>query len=201
MKAAQVTTLPILLRSTLEAYVDFVNVLHQKDYFKRMYVSYLSSKVSMLQAAHDEPDNQYLKLISHMEGLRQELKNTRRELASLRQEGHRPLEIPERFSLAKMEDLYSSVYALLCKHSHNDVSSLEDRHLEKSNGQYQVVFFAELDPSRVFMYLDTLAGLLNDSSLKIHGTFKTGSEGKFDLLSCELAELRDHVVQNEETKA
>lgn len=60
------------------------------------------------------------------------------------------------------------MYWLLCLHGHNNLSALEDRHIEKQDGDYNVTLFKEEDPEDFVRYLDTLIATLIDSTERIH---------------------------------
>lgn len=90
------------------------------------------------------------------------------EINKLKEQGHGPLDVSDRFSKAGLKNQYQSVYWVLCLHTHNNMSALEDRHIEKQGDAYKVVLFKEEDPKDLIRYFDTLSEVLIDSSTRIH---------------------------------
>jgi ribosomal protein L19 len=60
------------------------------------------------------------------------------------------------------------MYWLLCLHGHNNLSALEDRHIEKQGNDYNVVLFKEEDQEDLVRYLDALIAILIESTTRIH---------------------------------
>ena len=173
-------TLPTLMRSLLEAYADFLNTLEKPEYFKNMYASFLKQKLDLVRKAKKNPDNPYLKDVVESVDLKQAQTNLESEIERLKNSGHSPLNVAERFSKAGLSNEYQSVYWLLCLNTHNNVYDLENRHIEKTGDDYAVALFKENSPDDLIRYFDTLAATLIDSSIRIYDFLATKTSHRFD---------------------
>lgn len=170
LKANECSSLPALLRNLLEAYIDLVNLCRCPDYIFRMQAAFLSEQSRVLKVAIESGDeNPYLKALAAEEGLQDHAQKVEKELHELKTRGFGPLRIKERFEKAALTEMYESVYALLCQHSHNNLNILERRHLEISNDDHRVAYFQPWSREALLPYVDTVAGVVV-GSLKSLGT-------------------------------
>jgi len=176
LEKKQVTALPILLRSFLEAYADFRASVEDSKYYMNLYASFLKEKLRLVRNADKNQQNPYLAGLVHSLDINNEKEKLQTEMDRCRKENRGPLENRDRFDKGKLEYEFQSMYWLLCLHGHNNLSALEDRHIEKQGDDYNVVLFKEEDPEDLVRYLDTLIATLIDSTERIHkllGTTKT----------------------------
>lgn len=175
--------LPILLRSNIEAYVDFLNLIKYKSYVDTMKASWLEEHIKLLQGTLSNQDSPYTKNLSNYGDTEKQLEIDKKELESLKLINKKPKNIAERFKLAELTNEYNSIYRILCSYSHNSPSALERRHVERSEEDYRIVLFKE-DPEILLPYISTLCGILTHSSQCIHEFFKSSMEKDMEKL-CE----------------
>lgn len=109
----------ILLRSTLESYVDLLNVLSDESY------------VDCILAADADSEHKYLSGYSSENAYyRASEPPSEKRLDVLKSEKSQGLKISKRFQKAGCMDLYLTVYNNLCRHSHGNVSALASKHFE-----------------------------------------------------------------------
>jgi len=181
---------PVLLRAQLEAYVDLRNLCDGVDYLNFMHAAYLAQKQKLLKAAFLRgKDNQYLKDLANSPDLKSGYEKVSIEIAELKKEGYKKLEVAERFEKANVSNLYDSVYPMLCQHSHNNIDILERRHLEIDKNLVSISYFQEADKDRNLFLIDTIAGVLSDSTAQVFTLFGIDM-GKMSELQTKLADLR-----------
>lgn len=143
IKSNDLISIPPLLRSQFEAYVDLINLCKYKNYHKVLYAIYLKQQEKMLQETFDNSDNPFFKdTIKHFPDRGSEIKKIRGELKRVENEISNfkgdYTKIKTRFEFAGLEETYTSIYSLLCQDTHNDLLRLESRHLYKKNGQIKI---------------------------------------------------------------
>jgi hypothetical protein len=168
LDSRQTTALPILLRSFLEAYADFRAIVEDSGYFKNMNASFLREKMRLLKSADQNQQNPYLAELVQAQNISKEQADLDAAMAMYRKDDRGPLDNWQRFERGKLQYEYQSIYWLLCLHGHNNLSALEDRHIEKQGEDYNVVLFREEDPEDYLRYVDTLISILIDSTEVIH---------------------------------
>lgn len=170
------TAVPILLRSLLEAYTDFRACIEDPEYYRNMYASFLEQKLRFLKYIETSPQNPYLVGLDKATSVQTERTKLMAEMEKYKKEGRGPLKTRERFARGKLEHEHQAPYWLLCLHSHNNLSAIEDRHLEKHGDDYQVTLFKEEKSEDLVRHLDSLLGILIDSTRRIHSFLETEAE-------------------------
>jgi len=178
-KNNNISSVPIILRALTEVYADFRSSQNDNEYFKNMYASYLNEKLRFLDAFERNPNNQFLRdakkeIVPYLE--RQKLNA---ELEQLKNEKRMPLKTWERFMRGGLLDEYSSVYWLLCLHSHSNLSAIEERHIQEDGEKFRVILFKDEDPLDLLRYTDTILTIIIAASIDIHRFMKTGNENKY----------------------
>ncbi len=165
------SSIPLLLRSIVEAYIDLVNLSKDKNYYNYIVASYYKEHKRLLKNILDDPNsNRFFIKSKSMPDLQKKLQDAERDLNQLIAQGYSPLNIKEKFEKADMSELYGSVYYLLCQEFHNDPKALESRHIDMKNRK--VTIFMERSIEEIHPYIDSLAGVLVlsfQSVLKILG--------------------------------
>lgn len=158
--------LSVLLRSALETFVDFVILVKCPDYWRTMHAQSLKQQLKM---GRPDPDNPFLKNLQSSQGFRTQLSKIESDLEELKKNGHKPLEIWERYKKAEMSHEHSSVYVILCMETHVDLLNLQHRYLRRSatNPEIRVPNHANSDSvlGNLFILLD----ILLKSSEKVRG--------------------------------
>ncbi|MBI5966360.1 MAG: hypothetical protein HY882_00685 [Deltaproteobacteria bacterium] len=185
------TGVPPIFRSILEAYVELKNLHEKAEYGYHMDASYREQWIKVLKESRNKP-NPYLKAISEIDNLDNQIQEHEKALADLKKKNYTPLNVFQRFERAGMEDGYRSLYNFLSNDAHSNIRALVDRHLEMHETDFTVVFYKDEPLEDFLTYLDSVVGLLTDASMRIHRFFETGSIGEIEILSQELNEIRSH---------
>jgi hypothetical protein len=190
--ARQVTCVPILLRTLLDALASFRCCIVDPNHFKAMYASFTKEKRRLLGSVMKNADNPYLKELSKTIDVAVAIPELEKELAALKAQGYEPLSAFEEFKKAGLQAEFQSLYWQLCMHAHNNVSALEDRHIERTGESYEVVFFKEEDAADLIRYLDAMCGIVLEATKRLHEILTTGENAKINAIGASLAEIRAH---------
>jgi len=184
------TTVPVLFRVQLEAYVDLRNLSDSVEYLQFMTVAYLHEKKKILNNAIKRGhQNVYLEALANSKDLRGKYDEACAQIAELKKKGGKKLKVWERFEKAGLTDLYESIYPELCQHSHNNLNILEKKHLMEMDGTVKVSYFQPAEKEQSFHIIDTIAGILADSTAQVFSVLGIDSE-KLSKLKTKLEELR-----------
>jgi hypothetical protein len=191
LKANKCAAVPALLRRRLEAYIDSVNLSRCSEYIFTMQAAFLKEQSRILKAAGESGGrNPYLEALLAEDGLEEHIQKVTSELQGLQERRLGPLTIKERFEKAGLTEMYQSVYALLCMHSHNNLNILERRHLEISNDDCRVAYFKRWDKDSVLPYIDTIAGVIVDSLRHVAALLNVKQDINVEGVEERLASLR-----------
>lgn len=182
---------PILLRSQLEAFVDFTNLAADRKYGYHMDAAHLNEWRKVLKEAKTSA-NPYLKDMSEFKDLDSALADYERQLAELASKGYRPLKQAEKFERSGQAQEYRSFYNFLCCHSHNNMRALMDRHVAilAEGTDIEVQFFAPAVLTDLLQYFDSAVGILVAATIGIHEALESPRKADAELLAVQLAELR-----------
>ncbi len=182
---------PILLRSQLEAFVDFTNLASDRKYGYHMDAANLSEWNKILREAQTG-ENPYLQGFSEKIDLDQLLTDQEAQLEKLKSEGYPPLNIFQKFERSGQTQEYKSFYNFLCCHSHNNMRALIERHVAILDGgaDIEVQFFPLTTKADMLQYFDAAVGILVTATLKIHEALESPKKAEAQSLCEELAEKR-----------
>jgi hypothetical protein len=189
-KAGETICLPVIMRTVLDAFASFRCCVKDPNHFKSMYASFTKEKLRLVDASIVNPGNPYLAGLAASIHADSEKTGLAQQLAHLATNGHKPLKPWQEFEKADLSAEYQSLYWQLCLHAHNNVYALEGRHLEKTGDDYRVVFFKEANAEDLVRYLDSLCGVLLDSSISLHGLLGSGKVSVFEDLQSRLGLFR-----------
>jgi hypothetical protein len=99
----------LIFRSFIEAYADLKNLHEKAEYSYYMDASYHKQWIKLLKEAKNKP-NPYLKDISQVGNLDEQIQEHEKEFADLKNKEYNPLNVFQRFERAGMEDEYRSLY-------------------------------------------------------------------------------------------
>ena len=108
---------PILLRSAVEANLDFVNLAAEPKYGYRMKASFFKEWIKILEDSQTT-SNPFLSGFTNHPATTDILDGFKEERQQLKDEGYEPLNVYEKFDIADQNDVYKSVYNFLCCDSH-----------------------------------------------------------------------------------
>lgn len=183
--------IPILLRSQLEAFVDFANLVEEKKYGYHMDAAHLSEWLRVLSEAKTTA-NPYLKEISEYENLDSALADCESRLTELEKDGYSQLSVKKRFSRSGLAQEYRSFYNFLCCHSHNNIRALMERHVAvvADGTDIEIRFFALPEQTSQVVYIDSAAGILVSATKTIHQVLDSPKKAETEMLFNKLQELR-----------
>jgi len=180
---------PILFRSLLEAYVDFKNLAADRSYLNHMQITWHKELLRALRAAKGG-GNPYLSDIQRASNLDSEIRARSSELDRLRGKGCRSFSVAERFKKAGMVKEYDSLYAIMCGHTHSDISGLIDRHIEISGNDFIVVSYKDECLECFLPYIESTCEWVIHASQEVHKVLKTSREKVFDDMAQKLGNVR-----------
>ena len=134
LKAHDVAGIYHLVRGQLEAFGDLLNLLSDPAYVEQMDAAYCAEVRRVLQAVVREGLGE-----KHLGDMSASLKTAEDRLDELKKRGVSRLNVSDRFRRAGLAGEYYSVYAYLCTHTHNNVSALETRHVDKTREPHQLL--------------------------------------------------------------
>jgi hypothetical protein len=177
MKANDHAGIPVILRSQLEAFVDFANLIEDKDFIKTIAATFVDQKKRL-----------YENLKKHLAP--SEIPSVTNDGTEKVADGYKPQKIWKRFKNIKLQKTYITAYFILCGYGHNNLAMLEHRHLEKTEKDHKVVFFKE-EPFLIFLrFAFTLGATLVDSHKNLLDFFDKSMEEESNLLCSKFSQLR-----------
>ena len=179
-----------IFRSFLEAYVDFVNLDKDPNYFKHCFAKHHEQWAKALKASFG--DNPYLAGIAAYKDRDKILKDHKSKLRRLTEEGFPPLSVYQRFLRAGMEDEYKSIYNFESREAHNDIGALFTRHFEIEDESFDLTFYKTVSLADFFVHLDSIAGLLLSATKKLHTRLRSGREAELKALEQQLDAAREN---------
>jgi len=184
---------PILLRAILEAFVDLVNLTRTAQYGYYLEVSYIKEWLKILDEAK-LGKNEYLASITALLTLDETIAKWRKEKAKLEAKGFHALKIEQKFKQADMEKEYRSIYNILCSDSHNNLRSLIDRHIQREETDFEIVFYKAYTSEDSAHFVGTNAELLLRATQVVHDFFDSSAKGEIPEYRTEMDRLRGEEV-------
>src|SRR5665648_450493 len=182
---------PIIFRSFLEAYIDFINLHEKAEYSYNMDAGNHEQWIKVLKKAKYKPNNQYLKSISKINNLDEQIQEHEKEFVDLKNKGYNSLNIFQRFEKAGMQDEYHSLYNILSNDTHSNIRALINHNLEIHEIDFMVIYYKDEPLDDFLVYIDSTVGPLINTSLKIHSFFKTSSITEIEKLAKKVDEIRN----------
>ncbi len=186
---------PILLRSALEANLDFMNLAKEPRYGYHMRAAELHEWIKILREAKKK-QNPFLSDIAQIPNLDEVIVQWETELSELKKKQFRPLNQKQKFNRAELEPVYQSVYNFLCCHSHNNIRALVSRHIDIAADQrdFQVEYYAPVNLDILLPYIDSFCGIIMSSTETIHRILQSDATDQVNALKKELDEKRKQVL-------
>ena len=120
---------PVLRRTLLEAHVDLKNLEENPEYCYNMDASNIQEWLRVTKEAGNL-ENPYLKGMADLDDFDDQIAEWEKELQQLRQDGYPVLKNIQEFEAVEMLAEYRSVYNFMCSESHNNIRSLQGRHIQ-----------------------------------------------------------------------
>lgn len=188
---------PILLRSLLEAHVDFVNLAKDRRYGYHMKAAELHEWIGVLEEAQTKK-NPFLKGLHKKAGQGQVLRQWQQELRELKNKGYHWLSISDKFKRARLKSVYRSVYNFLCCDSHNNIRALNSRHVNimTDTSNFSVEFYHAPDADLLLADMDMFCSIAVYATNTIHKKLKSGATDQLDQLTKSLRKHRKEWKKN-----
>lgn len=168
-KDGKYTAIPLILRSMLEANVDLLNLIKERDYSKSMTISYLHQKAQIIENILDKtPRTTFVEQNKHR--FESELSTTKFKIKKLVSAGAKKLKIYEKFQNADIDQVYI-LYQDLCRESHNNLDRLEYRHIIRENSHFRVAYFKDWDNADIIKIISMTVRFLINPFRKIQEYF------------------------------
>jgi hypothetical protein len=178
MKANDHAGVPVLLRSQLEAFVDFANLIDDKDFIKTIGATFVEQKKRLYKNLKEQLDLSEAPSFTD-DGIE--------KIA----EGYKSQNIRKRFENINLQKTHITAYFYLCGYSHNNLAMLEHRHIEKNENDHKVIFFKE-EPFLMFLrFAFTLGATLIDSHKNLIDFFEQSLKSKSNIICSKFSKLRE----------
>lgn len=165
--------IPSVLRTILETYVEFINLINDKTYGYYMEAAHEKKTWLKLLEEADKRDNIYLADLSKLPDLSQRVESTKKSVEDLQAKGYKPLLAKDRFKKAGLMDVYNSAYNTLSADVHSNIQALLDRHIEIENGNFNVILYKGMSSDESQMYINWVSNYLTECSVDIHELLKS----------------------------
>jgi phage host-nuclease inhibitor protein Gam len=185
------TSGPAVLRSILESYADLCATIKDGTYVERMIVTFLHEKRRLLTDMLQSPGNPFHADLARSIDVRKELDVLNSDIKAYAERNKHRLSQRARLECAELPELIGSVYWQLCLESHNNISSLEARHIVENGEDFGLVIFAEKRAGKLALYLDTLLAIVLDSAVRVHEFFESKVSAKYDTKVAALQTFRE----------
>lgn len=166
VREQQFISIPILTRSVLEAWVDFVCLTADASYSKFIDAAHDSGVARMIDQAV-LAGNQYLQQLGKEPSVLADREEIRKRDLENKKLGVKMLLAKERFERAGLTDMYYSVYSHLSAECHNDMRVLIQRHLTYNEAEGVRLTLYRADPPFVATSLFQILDLLTGMSMKV----------------------------------
>lgn len=188
------TVVPILLRSLLEAQVDFLNLAEDRGYGYHMRATWLKEWIKLLKEAGSKP-NPFLKGFAQLANRQIMLSEWESELKKLTDQGYNPLKHWEKFERAHLQDAYASLYNFLCCETHNDIRALTSRHVQiaADGTDFQVQLYTPVDLDDFIADMDAFCGIAIKVTEVIHRVLESAETEAITRLNLDLQDLRNQI--------
>lgn len=186
--------IPILLRSYIEAYLDYVNLASDKTYGFHMDAAEAKEWIKLLGEAKFG-ENPFLTNIASYEEIAVALAQQQLKLCQLKRDGYNPLSQEDKFIKAKLSPLYRSVYNSLCCDSHNNIRSLVSRHINISTDQqdFSVEFYRRINPDELYFQIALFCNFMVSATEILNSALQVGNPSAVDELRTKYSEIFKNV--------
>jgi hypothetical protein len=161
------------VRSILESYADLCSLAKDPLYARRMLATLYKERCRLFEDMVNHPTNQYHASLAQQLDPAVELAAATQQLANEKADGFEPLDNYQRLDVAGLSNEYRSLYWQLCMESHNNIATIEQRHIDASNGDAVLVLERPTPPGTMMKYYDSLVSMLIEASILVHTQAKS----------------------------
>lgn len=170
----RLASVPIIFRSFLETYVDFVNLMAEPTYLKHMEAANIANQIKHFESYFD--GNPYNANPHELGDIKNKLEDHIDRLKILEADKYGKLTAFRRFELADMKNEYWSIYRFASSQAHGDLGAIFNNHIVANGDSFNLVIYQAGDKNNLTAELDSIAGLLMDATRRIHGRLKSDCE-------------------------
>ncbi len=133
------SAVPTVLRSELDAYIDFLILFADLNHWKTIELEYFAGRIDAYQALLQPARNRNLPPHSiDPEESAGKIRAWNERVAALKSQGAKRLKAYDRFERAEKPEMYETLYIPLCDHTHNNLRVLADRYIENPGDGFQL---------------------------------------------------------------
>lgn len=190
---------PSVLRSSIEAHLDFVNLAKDRRYGYRLELTRLEEYSKFVENAL-KGTNPFTSALAPSE-LQENLHMVKGKVQFLKHEkGARRLSPKIKFELADELDSYDTLYWILCCEAHNDGVALSIRHAEQSadGAGPAIALYKPMDSERIDVYIHCVCRILIADAEVLFKTLGMAIPESIDTLKLEhesLIERNDRTIE------
>lgn len=175
-----ISSIPVILRSALEAYVDLHNLYRDENYFLVLRYDFDKPLVDILNKA--KSGNPNLSKIASEQSINELIENSKKSMGSLKEQGIvKRMNLEEKFRKAGMIDQYHSIYDRLCCDGHNNDRALCERFMcFDSEKKPSIVFFKRRSNEDILFFLEICTLIFLSATSIIHRYFSTECQSNID---------------------
>ena len=194
LNRSSVTSVGSIIRSMLESFADLCAVIAEPTYVERMLATFEDQKLRLLKNMSRSRSDEFYKDLAGQLDVEAMKSQVSTALSEYRSRGHQALSNAERFREADLIYIYESLYWHLCLSGHNDISSLERRHIRVSDGSVELIMLRENDLQEVAIYLEALLAIVSDGSLRVHRLVASPRVRHYEQRASELLAFRKAAI-------
>lgn len=190
LDARKTAAVGAVLRSIVESFADLSALVRSPNYVDRVVATAYESKRRLLRQVAKAPVADHLRGIASGLNADAELAKVEALLADSRKRGHLPLHNRDRFEAAGLLNVHATLYWHLCLSAHNELHSLESRHVEHMGDAYRLVAFREAAPNDLALYYDGTLMFVLDATLLVFAHINVKRVGFYERVGEALNALR-----------
>lgn|GEM_PF-2505128 len=168
-KGNKTAGVPILVRSVLEVYCHIKSIQKRKANFYYLELQSLRQSKKEIINIENNPKNPFLPSFENNEELLKYKNDISGRLTELKKSGYSDGSgMKGLFDRAGLAAINQSIYPLLCRHSHSNISVLRSLHLltdENEDGKYKVVYGNVMKEDQMNAFLDLMTDIMNDLAM------------------------------------
>ncbi|MCR1795750.1 MULTISPECIES: DUF5677 domain-containing protein [unclassified Leptospira] len=150
-----------LLRSMVESYVDFRNLMTIPDYEKSLEIENAQQREKQLKYRDRASEHPLVKIFFPSESA---IDQEKLDIAKIKkvatEQNIKSLKIIDKFQKAQMEPEYYTIYSHLSSQTHGNLLKLLDKKFNVNNGTAKIRVFTEVDDLTLSPLIDMTAGIL-----------------------------------------
>lgn len=160
--------IPVLLRSAIEVYADFLVVLKDTGNYHYIHANYLREQQRYFKNAETDDGLGGVREMPEYITRRAEID---RELREYKDAGISPLTVKERMDLAGLGEMYNSTYWLLSNATHSNLTELSARHVRHEDEIIAIEAFSPIFHQAAHEHLVVTIALMIEATEKMQVHF------------------------------